>query len=110
MQRVGFPSAPTLLLKRYRTAIDQVAASLCTGVVRGGLLSYGITRSDAEYPVFLITYPLETAAQVVLHEDDPEYRPVPAMPVLLLDNGMLSLEDTQRSMQFSLATRQECKR
>ena len=83
---VNFPSAPTLLYKRYRKAVHQQAASICTGVVAGGLLSLGVTYTDAEYPAYLVRnpLPLAEAARLIGH---PEYRPTPDLPLLPADTG-----------------------
>jgi len=47
--KIGFEASPTLLLKKYRRAINHEASVTCTALTPGGLKEYGITMTDPEW-------------------------------------------------------------
>ena len=100
--KIGFDSAPTLLLKKYRRAINHEASITCTAIMPGGLKDYGITMTDLEYADHLITNPyppvpalpqnasqerIDEAAALVIARLLPTYRPTPRPPTLPSDTG-----------------------
>ena len=62
--KIGFESAPTLLLKKYRRAINHKASINYTAMMPG-LKDYSITRTDSEYAAYPILNP---------------YHPIPELP------------------------------
>jgi hypothetical protein len=95
MAKVNFHTAPTLLLKKYRKAVDQVAASICTSVIPGGLKSYYITLTDDEYAEHLarqalllpVVVPVDGAPVIQPPVVDRMARPYPIQPNFPADNA-----------------------
>ena len=95
MAKVNFHTAPTLLLKKYRKAVDQVAASICTSVIPGGLKSYYITLTDDEYAEHLarqalllpVVVPVDGAPVIQPPVVDRTARPYPIQPNFPADNA-----------------------
>ena len=100
--KIGFETNPTLLLKKYRRAINHEASITCTAITPGGLKDYGITMTDIEYADYLISHPypdvpalpqnasvaqIAEAAQVAILVALPTYRPTPRPPRLPSDTG-----------------------
>ena len=100
--KIGFETNPTLLLKKYRRAINHEASITCTAVTPGGLKDYGITMTDQEYAAHLIINPypavpvlpenasvarVAEAAALAILVASPAYHPTPRPPVLPGDTG-----------------------
>jgi len=110
--KIGFETNPTLLLKKYRRAINHEASITCTAVTPGGLKDYGITMTDQEYAAHLIINPypavpvlpenafvarVAEAAALAILVASPAYRPTPRPPVLVILQLMLCFEDIPRN-------------
>jgi hypothetical protein len=102
LTKIGFETSPTLLLKKYRRAINHEASVTGTAISRGGLKDFGITMTDTEFAAYLLTNPyppvpalaanatqatIDAAAALAAEVALPSYRPVPQPPVLPGDQG-----------------------
>ena len=100
--KIGFETSPTLLLKKYRRAINHEASITCTAITPGGLKDYGITMTDSEWAAHLVFNPYPpvpelpaNASQARINEAAalatavalPSYRPTPIPPTLPGDTG-----------------------
>jgi hypothetical protein len=100
--KIGFESSPTLLLKKYRRAINHEASITGTAITPGGLKDYGITMTNSEYAAYLILNPyppipvlpnnssqerVDEAAALAIAMLLPSYRPTPRPPTLPTDTG-----------------------
>ena len=91
MQRVGLPSAPTLLLKRYRTASIKSRCRCAQESLEAAY--YPMESHDQMLNIlyFLLLTHWKRRPKwscMKIQYEDPVNRPVPALPVLPLDNGM----------------------